>query len=198
MVAEETRYTVEIPKLGALILTHDWHGEVRGLKSFPAEDRPYAPVVFWSFRIMVAIGFAMLGLGVWTLWLRWRRRLFLSRPAHWAALLMGPSGFVAVLAGWITTEVGRQPYTVYGLLRTADSASPLDAPAVAVSLAMFALVYFLVFGVGVFYLLRLMGKAPQIGEHGPDSGVPTRAGGVAAYTVASIGSVEAQEPKSWS
>ena len=181
MAAEETRYAVEIPKLGSFILTHDWNGTVRGLKEFAPQDRPNATVVFWSFRIMVAIGVAMMGLGLWTLWLRLRGRLFDSRIAHWAAIGLAPSGFVAVLAGWITTEVGRQPYTVYGLLRTAESASPLDAPAVAVSLAIFALVYFLVFGAGIVFLLQLMGKTPAYGETGPVSGIPNRAAGVAAY-----------------
>ena len=181
MAAEETRYAVEIPKLGSFILTHDWNGTVRGLKEFAPQDRPNATVVFWSFRIMVAIGVAMMGLGLWTLWLRLRGRLFDSRIAHWAAIGLAPSGFVAVLAGWITTEVGRQPYTVYGLLRTAESASPLDAPAVAVSLAIFALVYFLVFGAGIVFLLQLMGKTPSSGETGPVSGIPNRAAGVAAY-----------------
>ena len=88
---------------------------------------------------------------------------------------------MAVLAGWVTTEVGRQPYTVYGLLTTADSASPIAAPAVATSLAIFAVVYFFVFGAGVFYLLRLMGKRPETDEAGPEGGIPTRAAGAAAY-----------------
>jgi len=185
MEEEVTRYAVEIPRLGSFILTHDWDGEVKGLKAWPAEERPNAALIFWSFRVMVGLGFAMMGLGLWTLWLRLRGRLYSSGMAHWAAVLLGPSGFVAVLAGWITTEVGRQPYTVYGLLRTSQSASPLDAPAVALSLAVFALVYFIVFGAGVFYLLRLMGKAPQSGETGPGMGVPMRAAGVAAFDPAS-------------
>jgi len=181
MVAEDTKYAVEIPKLGSFILTHDWDGEITGLKDFPVDERPNALLLFWSFRIMVGIGFAMLGLGLWSLWLRYRGRLYESPMAHRFAILLGPSGFVAVLAGWVTTEVGRQPYTVYGLLRTADSASPLAAPAVATSLAIFALVYFLVFGAGVFYLLRLMGKTPQAGEVGPETGLPLRAAGAAAF-----------------
>ena len=91
---------------------------------------------------------------------------------------MGPSGFVAVLAGWITTEVGRQPYTVYGLLRTADSASPIDAAAVGASLIAFIIVYFLVFGAGTFYLLRLMGRPPELSEPDIEKGMPTRAAGI--------------------
>lgn len=182
MEAEETRYAIEIPRLGSMILTHDWNGKVKGLKEWPPEERPNATLVFWSFRIMVGIGFAMMALGAWSLWLRLQKSLYDAKGIYLAAIIMGPSGFIAVLAGWITTEVGRQPYTVYGLLKTVDSASPLDAPAVAVSLAVFAGVYFVVFGAGVFYILRLMGKSPDSGESGLDTGVPSRAaGGIAVY-----------------
>ncbi len=120
MAAETTRFAIEIPKLGSLILTHDWNGTVKGLKAWPRNERPNSTLIFWTFRIMVGIGTLMIALGLWSLWLRWRRRLFESEMLLRAAVLMGPSGFVAVLAGWITTESGRQPYTVYGLLRTAE------------------------------------------------------------------------------
>ncbi len=182
MAAEETKYAIEIPKLGSMILTHDWEGEVKGLTEWPVEDRPNAAVVFWSFRVMVAIGFAMMGLGIWSLWLRIRKALYDAPLTYRLAIVMGPSGFIAVLAGWITTEVGRQPFTVYGLLRTVESASPLDAPAVAISLAVFALVYFIVFGAGVFYILRLMAKRPHSDETGLQQGMPARAAGSHAYT----------------
>ncbi len=170
--AEVTRYQLAIPKLGSLILTHHADGEVKGLKAFLKEQRPPAEIVFWSFRLMVGIGFLMLGIGLWSLLRRLQKnKLYEDRWLHRAALLMGPSGFVAVLAGWVTTEVGRQPYTVYGLLTTAQSASPIAAPAVATSLVAFIIVYFFVFGAGVFYILRLCGKSPdhvppEI-EHGP-------------------------------
>ena len=183
MAAEKTKYAIEIPKLGSMILTHEWDGEVKGLKAWPAEDRPNATIIFWSFRVMVAVGVAMMALGFWSIWLRLRRKLFDAPKTYILAMFMGPSGFIAVLAGWITTEVGRQPYTVHGLLRTVDSASPLDAPAVAISLAVFAAVYFMVFGAGVFYILRLMGKTPHDDESGLVKGVPTRAaGGIAVHT----------------
>lgn len=161
MEQERTRYAIEVPRLGSLILTHDWNGAVRGLKEWPREDRPNATIVFWSFRVMVGAGFAMLAVGVWSLVLRARRRLY-DRP--WllrASVALSPIGIVAVIAGWITTEVGRQPYTVYGLLRTAESASSIDAAAVGASLAAFAIVYFAVFGAGAFYMLRLMNKEPH-------------------------------------
>jgi cytochrome d ubiquinol oxidase subunit I len=174
--AETTRYAVEIPKLGSMILTHDWDGEVKGLKDFPEDERPPAAIVFWSFRIMVAIGFAMAALGLWSAWARWRGRLFQSPWLHRAALLMAPSGFLAVLAGWVTTEVGRQPWTVYGLLRTSESVSPLDAPAVGTSLLLFIGVYFAVFGAGTFYALRLMAKPPRAGL--VEDIWPTRSAGI--------------------
>jgi len=178
MEAERTEYAVEVPYLGSLILTHSLDGAVRGLKEWPAEQRPYAPIVFWSFRVMVAMGLLMLGLGLWSLLLRWQGRLYDTRLMHRAANLMGPAGFVAVLAGWITTEVGRQPYTVYGLLTTAQSASAIDAIAVGSSLVAFILVYFALFGVGVFYILRLMGEAPHVGEPGLPPDEPIRAAGI--------------------
>lgn len=179
MEAEETRYQVGIPNLGSFVLTHDWNGEVPGLDQFAPDDRPNAEVLFWTFRVMVAIGFAMLGIGIWALVQRLRGRLFENKWLFRAAVAMAPSGFIAVLCGWITTEMGRQPYTVYGLLRTADSASPLSASAVGTSLVIFIVVYTIVFGAGTLYLLRLMAKppAPQ-DEPEPDSGRPNRTAGV--------------------
>ena len=161
MEQERTRYAVEVPKLGSLILTHDWNGTVRGLKEWPREDRPNATIVFWSFRVMVGAGLAMLAVGAWSLALRARKRLYDQPWLLRASVALSPIGIVAVIAGWITTEVGRQPYTVYGLLRTTDSASSIDAAAVGASLAAFAIVYFAVFGAGAFYMLRLMGTEPR-------------------------------------
>jgi cytochrome d ubiquinol oxidase subunit I len=176
--AEVTRYQIAIPKLGSLILTHHADGEVKGLKAFPKDQRPPAEIVFWSFRIMVGIGFAMLGMGLWSLLRRLKEdRLYEDRWLHRAALLMTPSGFIAVLAGWITTEVGRQPYTVYGLLTTAQSASPIAAPAIGASLIAFIIVYFAVFGAGAFYILRLFGKSPDSAEPDIEPG-PTHAAGI--------------------
>ncbi|WP_095011433.1 cytochrome ubiquinol oxidase subunit I [Tsuneonella mangrovi] len=157
---------ISIPYAGSLILTHTLHDQIRGLDTFPRNDWPPVAIVFWSFRIMVAIGFAMLGLGLWSLFARWRKRMYEWSWLHRAAVIMGPAGFVAVIAGWVTTEVGRQPYVIYGLLRTADAASPLAAPALATSLAAFAAVYFAAFGAGVWYILRLMKAPPKQGEFG--------------------------------
>ena len=126
---------------------------------------------------MVGLGFGMLGIGLWSLIARWRKRLYDWPWLHRLALVMGPSGFVAVLSGWVVTEVGRQPFTIYGLLRTSQSASPLDAPAVAASLAAFAIVYFAVFGAGIGYLLKLMNKPPQAHEAAL-SDAPIRSAGI--------------------
>lgn len=164
--AAETKYAIGIPRLGSLILTHDPDGELKGLKAFPREEWPPAPVVFWSFRIMVGLGVLMLLIGLVSLVLRPGGRIYRAAPLHRAAILMGPSGFIAVLAGWVTTEVGRQPYTIYGLMRTAESASPIGLPGVATSLVAFIVVYFIVFGAGTFYILRMMGKTP--GADHPD------------------------------
>jgi cytochrome bd ubiquinol oxidase subunit I len=171
-------YRVQIPNLGAFILTHDWNGVVRGLNEFPADQRPPVAIVFWSFRVMVGIGFLMLGIGIWSLWLRYRRALYDAPWLHRAAIVMGPSGFAAVLAGWITTEVGRQPWTVQGLLTTAQSASPIDAAAVGASLIAFVVVYFALFGAGTFYILRLMNQPAHGHEPGLPPEQPIRAGGI--------------------
>ncbi|WP_217358907.1 cytochrome ubiquinol oxidase subunit I [Ruegeria sp. HKCCA5491] len=162
---EEKRvdYAIEIPKLSSLILKHDPNAPLEGLDTIPDDEEPPVAIVFYSFRIMLAIGFAMLGVGLWSLVLRVRGRLNDDRWLHRTSVLLAPSGFVAVLAGWITTEVGRQPYTVYGLMRTSNSLSQVDAPTVAASLVAFIVVYFTVFGAGTFYMLRLMGKPPVEG-----------------------------------
>ena len=118
--AGEVKYALEIPKLGSLILKHSLDAPMAGLDTVPRENWPPVPITFWSFRIMVGLGFLMLGLGLFSLWNRWRGTLYQSRLLHMFAMAMGPAGFLAVLAGWITTETGRQPFTVYGLLRTVE------------------------------------------------------------------------------
>ncbi len=178
MATETTDYKIEIPHLSSLILTHSWNGRVPGLKEVPAADRPYAPVVFWTFRAMVGIGFAMAGLGALSLLARWKGVLFSSVWLHRLALIMAPAPIVAMLCGWMTTEIGRQPYTVYGVLRTSDSMSPIALPGVATSLAVFALVYFIVFGAGIMVILRMMAKPPASGEPGLDPDLPIRSAGI--------------------
>jgi cytochrome d ubiquinol oxidase subunit I len=180
MATATVRAAISIPKASSLILKHDANAPLQGLDTVPRENWPPVPIVFWSFRVMVALGMLMLALGTTALIARMRHRLYDWRPLHRFAVAMGPAGFVAVIAGWITTEVGRQPFTIYGLLRTADSAAPLDAPAVGASLITFICVYFVVFGAGTVYILKLMSHAPHPGEPGLDEGPdrPIRSAGI--------------------
>jgi cytochrome d ubiquinol oxidase subunit I len=177
--AATVRYPLAIPYAGSLILKHSPTAPMDGLETVPRADWPPVAIVFWSFRIMVGLGLLMFALGGLALIAQLRGRLYEWRNLHRFAVAMGPAGFLAVIAGWVTTEVGRQPYTVYGLLRTADSVSPLDAPAVAASLVAFVIVYFAVFSVGAWYILRLMAHAPAPAEPGLEKGTaPIRAAGI--------------------
>jgi len=175
--AQRMKYAIEVPKLSSLILKHDANAPLAGLDTIAPENRPPVEIVFWSFRIMVGLGMLMLLLGLASLAARAAKKLYDWPWLLRFALVMGPSGFVAVIAGWVTTEVGRQPFTIYGLLRTAESASPLAAPAVAASLIAFVIVYFAVFGMGTWYLFKLMSKAPEPHESDPPN-VPAHAAGI--------------------
>ena len=175
--AEMVRYSVEIPRLSSLILKHDLNAPLAGLDTIPRDQRPPVEIVFWSFRIMVGLGIMMLGLGLFGLLARWRGKLHEWRFLHRCAVAMGPAGFVAVIAGWVTTEVGRQPYVIYNLLRTADAVSPIATPAVGASLVAFVIVYFTVFAAETWYILKLMGHAPA--AHEPDlADAPIRSAGI--------------------
>ncbi|MDH2404973.1 cytochrome ubiquinol oxidase subunit I [Bradyrhizobium sp. SSUT18] len=174
----KVRYAIEVPKMSSLILKHSPEAPLAGLDTVPRKDWPPVPITFWSFRVMVGLGCLILGLGLLSLWLRWRGELYQSRLFHGIAMAMGPAGFIAVLAGWVTTETGRQPFTVFGLLRTVESVSPLAAPAVASSLIAFVIAYFVLFIAGVIYILRLMAVPPHPSEQGPRSDVPVRAAGI--------------------
>src|SRR5947209_1912840 len=176
---ERLDYGIGIPHLASLYLAHDWNAEIKGLKAFPKDTWPTnLPLVFFAFRVMVGLAFLIIGLGLASLWLRFKDELYETRWLHKWAVAMGPAGFIAVTAGWITTEAGRQPFTVYGLLRTADSAGPVQAPAIAASLAAFAIVYFIVFGAGIVYLLYLFRQTPEAQDSGPQQGKPVRTAGI--------------------
>ena len=158
---ESNLYEVAIPDLGSLILTHEWDGEVRGLKSFAPDDRPDPIIPFFAFRIMVGIGLIMIALGLIgaVLWLM--GRLFTTR---WYLRLMSwatPAGFIAVLSGWFVAEVGRQPWVVYNVLRTVDAVSPVPGGSVLTSIVLFVLVYGIVFGAGIYYMAKLVGRGPE-------------------------------------
>jgi cytochrome d ubiquinol oxidase subunit I len=162
------RWEISIPRLGSLITAGDAGATVQGLKAFAPADRPPVAVVFWAFRVMVGLGLAMIGLGLWGLWLWWRRggpersRLFLM-----ACVAMGPAGFVAVISGWVVAEVGRQPFVIYGVMRTAQGVSPVAAGAVSASLVAFMAIYAVIFSVGLLYILRLIAEGPAKGAQAP-------------------------------
>jgi cytochrome d ubiquinol oxidase subunit I len=159
-VAGRNTFEIGIPKLGSLITEHSMDKPVRGLLEFAPEDRPNPAVVFWTFRVMVGIGMLMVAVGITAVVLAIRRRLFDSRWFLRLLTLTLPIGFIAILAGWFTAEIGRQPYVVYGLLRTADAVSPVAAGDVALSLALFVLVYLSVFGAGFWYMVRTVRTGP--------------------------------------
>jgi cytochrome d ubiquinol oxidase subunit I len=166
-----------IPHLGSLILTHQWDGTIKGLNDFPRNDWPVVVVTFFAFRIMVGLGMLMFATGLLSLWLRLRRRLYTARWFLWLATAMAPAGFIAIVAGWTTTETGRQPWTVTGLLRTADSVSPLSLGEVATSFVVIFLIYTVVFGAGIRYLLGMMAVPPMAGEPPPSADKPLRSAG---------------------
>ncbi len=162
MAEEKTKYAIEIPYLGSLILTHSLDKQIPALKSFAPEDRPNSSIIFWSFRVMAGLGMLMICLGLLSIILRKKKRLYHSPLFLRFALLMGPTGLIAILAGWFTTEIGRQPWVVYGLQRTKDAVSAHGDIQMSLSLLAFILVYFSVFGIGYFYMVHLMKKGPVV------------------------------------
>jgi cytochrome d ubiquinol oxidase subunit I len=164
------RGAIEIPDIGSLLLTHSWNGKIQGLKEWPADERPPVAAPFYAFRIMVGIAFLMLFVVIAGQIMRYRRRVYRSvwflRLCQWAA----PLGFIAVIAGWTTTEVGRQPWTVYGLLRTADSVSPsLTGTDVAISLAFYIIVYLIMFPTGIAFMAALVRRGPHDSNLEPEA-----------------------------
>ncbi|HYD78601.1 MAG TPA: cytochrome ubiquinol oxidase subunit I [Paucimonas sp.] len=175
MQAETNRAELGIPGLGSLIVTHDSAGLFPGLLDFKREDRPPVAPVFFAFRVMVGIGLAMLAIGLAGAVLWWRKTLpttrWYLRPVQHA----WPLGFIALLAGWIVTEVGRQPWVAYGILRTSEATSPVAAATVGVSLLLFVAVYCAVFSTGIWYIARLIRKGPPADIKTRDAhGVPNR------------------------
>jgi cytochrome d ubiquinol oxidase subunit I len=158
---EQNRFAISIPRGSSLVLTHDPEGLFPGLKSVPPEDRPPVPTVFFAFRVMLAVGFFMIACALYGLWLLLRGRLFTTR---WYLKLCAHSwwtGFVGVIAGWVVTESGRQPWIVHGIMRTAEGVSPVPGSHVATTLALFVLVYGVVFSIGIYFINRLIVKGPE-------------------------------------
>jgi cytochrome d ubiquinol oxidase subunit I len=167
------KFAIEIPLLSSLILTHSLDGEVKGLKEWPRDEWPPVAIVFWAFRIMAGIGTLMIATGLFAIVLYFKKRLFDTRWFQLWCMALTPTGFIAVLAGWFVTEVGRQPWIVQGLMRTSDATSPIMGTSIAISLTAFVIVYIFVFGAGTYYILKLIGKGPEdaeaaYGDHGID------------------------------
>jgi cytochrome d ubiquinol oxidase subunit I len=158
--AQKNDYALDVPHLGSLILTHSWSGEVKGLNDFAPQDRPPVKAPFFGFRLMVGLGLLMLALALAGLLLWWRRRLFDSRWYLRCWIAMMPTGFIALLTGWYVAEIGRQPWVVYGVLRTADAVSPVAASSVLASLITYFVAYTILFGFGSWYLLKVLRAGP--------------------------------------
>lgn len=169
---ERTDAELGIDGLGSWVNGVDANTPLKGLDAFAPADRPPVFITFWAFRIMVAMGLAMVALGLWGAVAWATKRLDGATLYQRALVIAAPSGFVAVLAGWITAEVGRQPYLVYGVLRTADGVSPVAAGSVAISLLLFIAVYAVVFSAGALYILRLIAKGPDTEEAPPQTTEP--------------------------
>ena len=171
MAAERNFFEISIPHLASLYLTHSWSGEVQGLKATPPQNRPYVPIVFFAFRVMVGVGILLLGLAITGAVLRFKGRLYDTRWFQYVTVLSTPLGFIAVLAGWTVTETGRQPFVVYGLVRTADAASPVAAGAVFATSIGFLLIYASLFAVFLWFAVRLiftgsfLGHTNELGSH---------------------------------
>ncbi len=161
MTEARNRFAVEVPHLASLYLTHSWDGEVQGLTAVPAADRPYVPIVFFAFRIMAGIGILLLATAITGLVLRLRGRLYETRWFQTLAMGVTPLGFVAVIAGWTVTEAGRQPYVVYGLMRTADAVAPVSAGAVSATLIAFFLIYNVLLLTFFWFGARTVLKGPE-------------------------------------
>lgn len=171
---ETNDYELSIPKLGSFIITHDWNGKFKGLKDFAPEDRPPLPNVFFGFRIMVGIGLFLIALVLFGAFLLWRRELEFNRFFLTISSLSWPLGFIAIIAGWVVTESGRQPWLANGILRTADAISPVSAAHVATTLALFVIIYGIVFTMGVRYINRLINKGPMVPLNEEDDALPNR------------------------
>ncbi|WP_130906750.1 cytochrome ubiquinol oxidase subunit I [Pseudomonas sp. Sample_16] len=167
MAARRNHWELAIPRLGSLYVHYNLTGTIAALDEFPAQDIPPVPIVFFAFRFMVGLGLLMLGQGMASWMLARRQRLFNTRWMMRGCVLLAPAGFVAMLSGWVVTEVGRQPFTVYGLLRTADSLSPVSHQQVVASTWSILLFYLLIFGIGLWVLLRILRKPAHEDQPGP-------------------------------
>ena len=178
--SERNLFAIEIPRLGSFIASGNWTARETGLESFPVEDRPPVRIPFFGFRVMVGMGLIMLGVSWFGNFLRWRERLETTRWFLWATFLSFPTGFVAVLCGWFTAEVGRQPWVVYGLLRTKDAVTPsLATGDVVFSLLAYIAVYAVIYSFGFYFIYRLLRDGPAAATEGPRDSTLARVPAVA-------------------
>lgn len=176
MAERRNHWEIAVPRVASLYLRHDLSGTIAALDEFPPEDIPPVPTVFFAFRVMVGLGLLLMGQGLISLVLRRRNRLFTSRWMLRGCVLMAPAGFLAMLSGWVVTEVGRQPFTVYGLMRTADSLSSVSRQQVVGATWTILSFYLVIFGVGLWGLLRLLRESPHENESGPQPTVAEETG----------------------
>lgn len=176
MLERRNHFELAIPRIASLYLRHDLSSTIKPLTEFAPQDIPPVAVVFWAFRVMVGLGLLMLALGITGLVLRGRSRLYNARWMQRCCVLMAPAGFMAIISGWVVTEVGRQPFTVYGLLRTANSASAVSSDQVIVSTLTILFFYLVVFGIGLSVLLRILRQPSKAGEQGPQPRLPDEIG----------------------
>src|SRR6202790_1291133 len=154
-------YSISLPHVASLLVTREWNGLFPGLNDVPPQDRPLLPNVFFGFRIMVGVGLYMIAAALFGAWLLWRGKLFETR---WYLMIVAQTwwvGFVAVIAGWVVTENGRQPWIIHGILRTADAASPVPGASVATTLVLFVVVYLTVFSFGIYFINRLIARGME-------------------------------------
>lgn len=167
-------FAIETPRVGSYIATGSWTAPVTGLSDFPVEDWPPVVIPFFGFRVMVGMGLIMLAISYFGNLLRWRGRLETTRWFMWCTFLSFPAGFIAIISGWYTAEVGRQPWVVYGLLRTKDAVTPsLTTGDVLFSLAVYVVVYAVFVGFGIWYIYSLLRKGPTVAEPSPNA-TPSR------------------------
>ena len=162
MEEERNLFELSVPSLLSLLVTHSSHGQVLGLKEFPRKDRPNVPILFWSFRLMVAIGFILFFVMVWAFILWLKRRLYDTRLFLWTLLILHPLGFIATELGWVTTEAGRQPWLVYNLMRTAEGVSPIPPGNVIWSLSLFLVIFAVVGSAYFYYILKTLRLGPDL------------------------------------
>ena len=172
MKEEVNRFEIKIPNMLSLLITHSLDGSVTGLKEFPADERPNALIAFFSFRVMAGIGFLFFFVMVWAFYLWRKKRIFESKAFLWVLVAIQPLGFIATITGWITAEMGRQPWIVYGFMKTRDAVSPIAAGNVAWSLVLFFIFFLVIGSVYIYYFLRILKSGPDFSSPIPAKHIP--------------------------